>query len=138
MKSIIAILIPFILFSFAKGQAMASIDDFKWGNRIIIVKVSGSGDPYVVSLNERNPGVVDREIVWFVVDSKGVRSNLASVDESLEKSVKSFLVGKDDKPEVILIGKDGGVKNRSDELDMDALFEQIDAMPMRIREMKNQ
>jgi hypothetical protein len=138
MKSIIAILIPFILFSFAKGQAMASIDDFKWENRIIIVGVSGSGDPYVASLNESNPGIVDRDIVWFVVDSEGVRSNLASVDERLEKSVKSFLVKEDDKPEVILIGKDGGVKNRSVELDMDALFEQIDAMPMRIREMKNQ
>ena len=138
MKSIIAILIPFILFSCAKGQAMASIDDFKWENRIIIVGVSGSGDTYAASLKKRNPGITDRDIVWFVVDSRGVRSNLASVDARLEKSVKAFLAGKDDKPEVILIGKDGGVKHRSDELDMDALFKQIDTMPMRIREMKNQ
>ena len=37
---------------------------------------------------------------------------------------------------LVLIGKDGGVKRRSDEIvGMTKLFNQIDAMPMRQREM---
>jgi hypothetical protein len=36
----------------------------------------------------------------------------------------------------LLIGKDGGIKARADDLDLAALFERIDAMPMRRREME--
>lgn len=38
--------------------------------------------------------------------------------------------------QVILIGKDGGVKSRLDQMDLDVLFSDIDAMPMRRREMQ--
>ncbi|WP_349559152.1 DUF4174 domain-containing protein [Marinobacter sp. NFXS9] len=37
---------------------------------------------------------------------------------------------------VLLIGKDGGIKSRESSLDLDAVFRRIDAMPMRIREMR--
>ncbi|WP_242674565.1 DUF4174 domain-containing protein [Marinobacter halodurans] len=35
-----------------------------------------------------------------------------------------------------MIGKDGGIKSRESSLDLDAVFRRIDAMPMRIREMR--
>lgn len=38
---------------------------------------------------------------------------------------------------VFLIGKDGGLKASAGELDLPALFERIDAMPMRRREMES-
>jgi hypothetical protein len=38
---------------------------------------------------------------------------------------------------MLLIGKDGGVKSREPSLDLDAIFGRIDAMPMRIREMRS-
>ena len=37
---------------------------------------------------------------------------------------------------VILIGKDGGIKSRFDRLDLEAIFSDIDAMPMRQYEMQ--
>ena len=40
--------------------------------------------------------------------------------------------------EVILIGKDGGLKLRLDNLDIPILFSVIDAMPMRQNEMQRQ
>lgn len=39
--------------------------------------------------------------------------------------------------EVILIGKDGGIKSRFDRVDLKAIFSDIDAMPMRQNEMRN-
>jgi hypothetical protein len=35
-----------------------------------------------------------------------------------------------------LIGKDGGIKSQSDYLNLEAIFSEIDAMPMRQLEMQ--
>lgn len=37
---------------------------------------------------------------------------------------------------VRLIGKDGGIKSREASLNLNGIFSRIDAMPMRMREMR--
>ncbi|MFP3977526.1 MULTISPECIES: DUF4174 domain-containing protein [Marinobacter] len=37
---------------------------------------------------------------------------------------------------MLLIGKDGGIKSCESSLNLNAVFRRIDAMPMRIREMR--
>ena len=39
---------------------------------------------------------------------------------------------------IVLIGKDGGVKLRSDDAGLDQIFDLIDSMPMRQAEMREQ
>ena len=43
----------------------------------------------------------------------------------------------DDLQKIILIGKDGGTKMEKTEFDLNYIFNLIDSMPMRQREMKN-
>ncbi|WP_246180249.1 DUF4174 domain-containing protein [Marinobacter changyiensis] len=37
---------------------------------------------------------------------------------------------------VLLIGKDGGIKSREASLNLNGIFRRVDAMPMRMREMR--
>ncbi|WP_348761294.1 DUF4174 domain-containing protein [uncultured Salinisphaera sp.] len=78
------------------------------------------------------PGFDERDIAWFVVSPDGIRSNLSDVPprERLEQihTVEGF--------QTVLIGKDGTLKaSQLGGLDIQALLEAIDAMPMRQAEM---
>ena len=64
--------------------------------------------------------------------------NLKHTTVLTSKPLNRFLKFRENEPSrVLLIGKDGGVKLRGDELDVQRIFDLIDTMPMRIREMKN-
>ena len=41
-----------------------------------------------------------------------------------------------EEPAAVLVGKDGGEKDRRRELDLERIFGMVDAMPMRRREME--
>lgn len=78
------------------------------------------------------PGFDERDVAWFVVAPNGISSNLSEVPprERLEQihTVNGF--------QTVLIGKDGTLKaSQLGGLDIQALIEGIDQMPMRQREM---
>ncbi|MBD3223469.1 MAG: DUF4174 domain-containing protein [Caldithrix sp.] len=130
---IMSIVSPFIV---VKGESMQTVKDFQWKNRIIIVGVTDNGNYYVKALWQKNDGITDRDIVWFVADSNSIQTNMDSVHQEMASSVRSYLKTEDNGLQVILIGKDGGIKKRSPELNIEALFQRIDAMPMRMQEMR--
>ena len=90
------------------------------------------------TLREASDGIDERDIVWFVVTGETVDSNLAEMTADMAQSVRDKLTADANGASVILIGKDGGVKDRSRELDLDDIFSRIDRMPMRRREMREQ
>ncbi|WP_202405758.1 MULTISPECIES: DUF4174 domain-containing protein [Halomonadaceae] len=54
----------------------------------------------------------------------------------MQRDVRKTLSAQPDDVSVVLIGKDGGVKQRSRGLDVAGIFSLIDTMPMRQREMR--
>lgn len=112
-----------------------SIEQLLWENRIILI---WSDEPMDVrhTLKESTVDIDDRNIVWFVIDGQEVVSNYRGITAS------NFVANVNNQylelnKEVILIGKDGGVKSVDVELKLDMLFEEIDSMPMRINEMES-
>lgn len=98
---------------------------------------SQAGSKYFVeTLRSARAGVDDRDIVWFVHTGPDVVSNQKALSSSLESDVTALLEESRSDERVLLIGKDGGIKSRESSLDLDAIFRRIDAMPMRIREMR--
>lgn len=120
----------------AGEQGMRSLSDFQWRNRLILVEDANEPDQRVETLRRYAAGIDDRDIVWFVVRDQDIQSNMEEPGRDLEQNVRKTLGEQPDNVSVILIGKDGGIKQRSRVLDVDGIFALIDTMPMRKREMR--
>jgi len=118
------------------GADMNSLSDYQWKKRLILVQASDENAGKIEMLRSARAGVDDRDVVWFVNTGSEVVSNQQSLSNSLESDIKTLLDGVCSDERVLLIGKDGGIKSREARLDVDAIFRRIDAMPMRMREMR--
>ena len=134
----LTIILSLLLVSTAGAQSMESLSDLQWENRIILVKASSNPEEAVGILHKFRDGVAERDILWLVVTDQAVESNLQSMTAGMAESAREKLEVQPEGTSVILIGKDGGIKDRSGELDLERLFSRIDQMPMRIREMREQ
>jgi hypothetical protein len=116
-----------------------TLEDLKWNKRII---VTFSNDHHITETIEReiinsNPGVIERDIVYFLISSKSILSNselnlsLRDIGELIHENFDNA-----DQFKAILIGKDGGIKMKKDAFDLKYIFRLIDSMPMRQSEMK--
>lgn len=82
-----------------------------------------------------SPGLEQRDIAWFVLGPNKITSNIKNVPDraTLEKlhTTKGF--------QAVLIGKDGKLKaSQLGGLDIQALLDAIDQMPLRQQEMQQQ
>lgn len=120
-------------------KSLQSLANFQWQNRIILIKDSLlCEDKSVESLHNATVAIDERHVLWFMLCDGEVQSNYSG---AISNQFSNYL---DDKyfdhnnVNVILIGKDGGVKSRTDYLNLDELFALIDSMPMRQSEMRRQ
>ncbi|ETX13855.1 hypothetical protein OCH239_06580 [Roseivivax halodurans JCM 10272] len=107
----------------------ANLDAYRWNARPVLVFAPAPGhadyDRQMDILRNAEGGLAERDIV--------VLGDTARATTALRKSFapENFLV--------VLIGKDGGVKlSRTEPISADMLFDTIDAMPMRRREMREE
>ena len=83
--------------------------------------------------------MAERDILWFVVLGETTRTNYpGALAAGFAATLRQAYRGPpaDGPGEVVLVGKDGGVKSRGPALDPAALFGEIDRMPMRRQEMR--
>ncbi len=124
----------------AMDEMLANLESLRWKNRVILVYATqlSSAENAANNLAELAEGVTERDISWFVIQGEELITNHAgSVDKRLrEQLLETYFNPAPASTEVILIGKDGGVKSRSSDLDLAATFNLIDQMPMRIQEMQ--
>jgi hypothetical protein len=123
----------------ALDESPAGLDSLRWKHRVILVFAR---EPFrstaVTNLNEYAAEIEEREIAWFVLDEVDLDTNY---DGKLERELRADLMERyfnpiPTDPVVLLIGKDGALKSRSSELDLEATFGLIDQMPMRQEEMR--
>lgn len=109
--------------------APASVKPYHDKNRIVLVAGPLTGDAHVAAQRQifeaHKAGFKERDLLYFeALGEKG-----APARSELHLDGKHFTV--------LLIGKDGEVKVKSDKpLTAESLFATIDAMPMRKEEMK--
>lgn len=125
------------------ASALGSLEDLTWKYRVILIEDGGVLDDFGNKLLGKSTEINVRDIIWFVMKGKKVVSNYhGHVEESViyeaEKKYFSQFEEKSskDKNKIVLIGKDGGVKSTSHELDLNEIFQLIDGMPMRKSEIK--
>lgn len=116
--------------------------ELRWKNRVLLVFSAGADNEESremrESIREHDSDFAHRDMVvgWVYADASG---KLAGIDLSAEysASLRDAAGIADDDFQVLLVGKDGGVKSRyaSPPL-LEDVFALIDSMPMRRAEMR--
>ncbi|TVR28799.1 MAG: DUF4174 domain-containing protein [Balneolaceae bacterium] len=133
-------LIPVVI---AQNEPLSDLDlsELRWQNRVLVIF---AGDIESVKYQEqlrlirdRMEGIKDRDLKVISIFEDG-NSNMDGVNlsSSSVNLIRKRFEAKNNIFRFILIGKDGAVKLNSPEtVSMDVLFERIDQMPMRRREI---
>jgi hypothetical protein len=124
------------------NQSMADMQRFQWQNRPLVVIAPAADDPALarqLAIAEAHAeGWRDRDMVTIVVagDRPVTVDGAAAADLANGALRRRFGVTGQDFA-AVLVGKDGTAKLRGDApITAERLFETIDAMPMRRREMR--
>lgn len=141
----------------------SSLAEFRWQNRLIVafMKTDSQDHRWLVQWTQHNHcRLSERDLIVFVVTGTSVEqlsppltsvleekkpggsSDLRHI-EALESAAVTFLIQQRQfasaATEVLLIGKDGGIKSQSQNIkQIDEWFNLIDAMPMRRQEAGKQ
>ncbi len=136
-----------------RDQASASrmLDEMRWRNRMLVVASDREDervDRQLVAIATHSAGWSDRDLVTIVLlpdrgyvapDPSGGLVDAEIVSSEAAASMRRRFGMADDGFQAALVGKDGGVKARYDEVVApETIFPFIDAMPMRIDEMEQE
>ena len=133
------LLIPILTYSmFAQAEGLpvlSDLDSLKWKNRVILINEPKKQDESLQFLKAQVSEIDDRDIIWFIIKDDNALSNYSGrLSREFVSNMRERLGPV--KGKVILIGKDGGIKSQADYLNLDSIFSEIDAMPMRQLEMQ--
>ncbi len=136
MKSLLPVLLLWCGVSAmgAEQNVLQDIADLQWKNRVIVARLADRTEPGIALLEKASEQVHDRDILWFFLQGERVATNYeGQLGEHYVDSMRAKFSGS--AKNVLLIGKDGGIKYQSERLDLDTIFALIDTMPMRQLEM---
>jgi hypothetical protein len=135
VMSVLAILL--VPFSFG-----IDLKSYRWNSRLLLVFSPNNANRYYETFEEelsnRHREIEDRDLIVFrIFETQGSRlADRPLTPEDAEKLRRRFEV-ESDRFTVILIGKDGGLKmSRPGGVTPREVFDRIDSMPMRQREMR--
>lgn len=122
-----------------ESKNMKDLGSLQWKNRVVLVLgPSSMVDEAATKLRAASEEVSERAILWFGVSEGGLQTNYTHpLADGFEAHLVEIYRSAEEAAEVVLIGKDGGVKNRYPNLDIQEICERIDSMPMRQAEMGN-
>ena len=117
------------------------LNSYKGTNRLLVIFAASAADaPYERQeslLKSHGAGFEDRNLIKVRVFTEGGDVGGSPVSSGESARVREETGIEEGRFAVLLIGKDGTEKFRSEEpVSAEALFERIDAMPMRRREME--
>ena len=127
------------------GSAQAKSLDlsrFLWKNRLLFLFAPNRNHPFFdtlhKSLTAQQAEVADRDLVLIeILESGPSTMNATHLDPQIAQSLREEFDVPRGEFSVILIGKDGGIKlNRQDQTQIIEIFNLIDSMPMRQKEMR--
>ena len=126
----------------AGGQDKIRLKDYQWKNRLILVFSPSSEDTGYKALENdiavQAEEIIDRDILVFhILETGEIKLGKSSLQTGAGDYLRRNFSISPGAFTVLLIGKDGGVKLRSEgRVELDEIFSLIDTMPMRQREMR--
>ena len=118
------------------------MDTYLWANRPLLVFTPDAEHQLLLaqreSLKGHTDGLRDRDIVVIEVVGDHVLANGHPTEALDADKLRQRFNLRQSEAAVLLVGKDGGLKvKKSEFLSAEALFQTIDAMPMRLQEIRD-
>jgi hypothetical protein len=143
MRKFAAMFFILVAFGVCNPKVSTSMDftRFQWKNRLLFLFAEDANDPFFKNLQgqiiAQKAEVEDRDLIVFEMPAKGpARMGTTPLNRQQADSVRHHFDIPGDAFSLILVGKDGGIKFRCEDcIDLKAVFDLIDSMPMRRREM---
>ena len=144
MKALTVIIyITMVAVIYGPMEIMAmDLAQFQWKNRLLFLVAPDSSNPLFKSLHSelhaQQAEVKDRDLVVFeVLEREASKMNTTPIDPQAADSIRDRFSVSPNIFSLILVGKDGGIKlKRYDQVSLEEIFDLIDSMPMRQREMQ--
>jgi hypothetical protein len=127
--------------SIAKGNAQ-DLSSHQWNDRLVLIQAKDETNQalknQISELKKHTEGLEDRRIVVYqLIPGKYKRGLGDDAKWEVSDGISKKLKQSDTEFEIVLIGLDGGIKLRRNELlTCEELFRTIDQMPMRRSELK--
>ena len=142
-KYFLLITLSFIFFiNCQENQEMLNLKNFEWENRVLII--GGHGSKFKSQLDQINfedKEFIDRNLVIILLEENNSKisydglKTIKTIDYDSTLSIRNKYDFKNFK--LLLIGKDGGEKYNSNKpVNINVIYELIDAMPMRKQEIE--
>ena len=118
------------------------LSQFQWKNRLLFLFAPNRSHPLFdvlqKSIATQQAEVTDRDLVIFeILESGTSRMDTNDLDPQVAQSLRDKFDVNPGQFALILVGKDGSVKlNRQEQTRLEDIFALIDAMPMRMEEMR--
>ena len=118
------------------------LSQFRWKNRLLFLFAPNRSHPLFdvlqKSIATQQAEVADRDLVIFeILESGTSRLDTSDLGPQVAQSLRDKFDVSPGRFAVILVGKDGGTKlNRQEQTQLEDIFALIDAMPMRMEEMR--
>ncbi|MGB0743978.1 MAG: DUF4174 domain-containing protein [Opitutales bacterium] len=139
-KVYIAIFLSFVShLNYAEEGTTNPLASFRWEHRIIVLHVEDSNVKSLTKMLSGSRAAIDeRHVLWFLLSDTDLKTNFeGQLKEGFRDALKHYHnIQAGPEYRVLLVGKDGGVKAKQKNLKLQELFDRIDSMPMRRREMQ--
>ena len=116
---------------------LTDLSPLKWKNRIIVVNTVNNKYSILKRFEQHLAEINERDIVWFIMQNGTVDTNFNGdiADDFVSNTTQKYKI---EQGKVILLGKDGAIKSIRGSINLEAIFSEIDMMPMRKIEMQSQ
>ena len=124
------------MISFFSVNQINHINDLKWNYRVLIIRISHSID-FSKKINTMIEEFDDRNFIIVYIKNKNTFIDNTKMSKSFSDSILKKIKSINKKQFLILLGKDGHVKNTYPEgTQIEKIFSDVDKMPMRKYEIE--
>lgn len=124
-----------LLSTVSQGFSMDGLSELTWKNRVLVAfggAMDGRLRQQITLLMKNTDDLADRDMIVLQVSGDTVSTIFGSAPDLDADALRAGAKASGDEFQVILVGKDGGIKLRSNQVVGDVeLFDLIDRMPMR-------
>ena len=118
------------------ANQFSHIDDLQWENRLLIIR--NDGLKVLKKIEYHKDGFDERDFIIVSIKAKDVFIDKELTSRLFSKSVLKKIQKSSDEHNIILIGKDGDIKEHyKPKVMIESIFFDVDQMPMRKYEVRS-
>tara|TARA_B100000424_G_C22569648_1_gene321522 strand:- start:8 stop:421 length:414 start_codon:yes stop_codon:yes gene_type:complete len=131
LKTILALMI-----NLNSIEMMNDINELKWNNRVLVIK-NDKKNNFSLRINSLKQEFDERDFVLVYINEQNTFVHNKKMSKNFSQSLLKIIKNIDDDQNIILIGKDGKIKNSYSSInELEKILSEVDKMPMRMYEMQ--